>query len=168
MVLTQHDYSHVCATKRLMRGDRVCPGPAPAACVRCASGQYGPVVGPGVVVANAMARRSRSRRIAAFVPVSSVVALRTGLAGRTPYAVIPNFIPDELLAEEARPCPEGPIVFVGDLSRDKGIEVLLEAHRRLGGRPGSYWPGGSTRRRRATCPTRWSCAACWTTTRSSS
>ena len=31
VVLTQHDYSHVCATKRLMRGDVVCPGPTPLA-----------------------------------------------------------------------------------------------------------------------------------------
>ena len=30
-VLTQHDYSHICATKRLMRGDVVCPGPSPSA-----------------------------------------------------------------------------------------------------------------------------------------
>ena len=48
---------------------------------------------------------------------------------------IPNFIPDDLLVDEAVPCPDGPIVFVGDLSRDKGIEVLIEAHRRLGGLP---------------------------------
>lgn len=34
VVLTQHDYSHICATKRLMRGDEVCPGPAPLACIR--------------------------------------------------------------------------------------------------------------------------------------
>ena len=38
-------------------------------------------------------------------------------------------------ATRRAPSPGGPIVFVGDLSRDKGIEVLLEAHRRLGGSP---------------------------------
>ena len=61
VVLTQHDYSHVCATKRLMRGDVVCPGPTPLACVRCASSWHGPVVGPVVVAANALSRRSRSK-----------------------------------------------------------------------------------------------------------
>ena len=135
VVLTQHDYSHVCATKRLMRGDAVCPGPAPIACVRCASAWHGPVVGPGVALANAIGRRSRTRHVDAFAPVSTVVAVNTKLPGRSPYTVIPNFIPDELLLEEATPEPDGPIVFVGDLSRDKGIDVLLEAHRRLGGRP---------------------------------
>ena len=135
MVLTQHDYSHVCATKRLMRGDAVCPGPAPIACARCASSWHGPVVGPGVALANALGRRTRTRHVDAFIPVSSVVADSTRLPGRSPYEVIPNFIPDDLLLDQAVPRPDGPIVFVGDLSRDKGIEVLLEAHRRLGGLP---------------------------------
>ncbi len=135
VILTQHDYSHVCATKRLMRGSDVCPGPTPIACVRCSSSWHGPVVGPVVAVANALGRRTRSRQVDAFVPVSSVVALSTRLPGRNPYTVIPNFVPDDLVLDEAAPQPDGPIVFVGDLSRDKGIEVLIEAHRRLGGIP---------------------------------
>jgi glycosyltransferase involved in cell wall biosynthesis len=89
------------------------------------------VVGPAVALANAFGRRARTRHVDAFVPVSSVVAVSTKLPGRSPYAVIPNFIPDDLLVDEASPRPGGPIVFVGDLSRDKGIEVLLEAHARL-------------------------------------
>jgi len=134
VVLTEHEYSHVCATKRLMRGgDHVCPGPTPIACVRCAASWYGPVVGPGVALTNALARRTRARHVDAFIPVSSVVAIKTGLPGRSPYVVIPNFIPDDLVVNEPAPNPEGPIVFVGLLSRDKGIAVLLDAHRRLGG-----------------------------------
>jgi glycogen synthase len=133
VVLTQHDYSHVCATKRMMRGDEVCPGPEPIACVRCASSRHGPVIGPGVALTNALARHTRSKHVNAFVPVSSVVAIKTGLPGRRPYEVIPNFIPDDLVLDEPAPNPGGPIVFIGDLSRDKGIEVLLEAHRRLAG-----------------------------------
>jgi glycosyltransferase involved in cell wall biosynthesis len=134
VVLTQHEYSHVCATKRLMRGGvDVCPGPAPIACMRCASAWYGPVLGPGVALTNALARRTRNKHVDAFIPVSSVVASLTELPGRSPYVVIPNFVPDDLLANEPAPTPDGPIVFAGLLSRDKGIEVLLEAHRRLGG-----------------------------------
>lgn len=134
VVLTQHDYSHVCATKRLMRGEEVCDGPAPAKCVRCASSWHGPLMGPGVAAANAVARRSRTKHLAAFIPVSSVVASNTELPGRSPYAVIPNFIPDDLVMEDAASHPDGPLVFIGDLSRDKGIDVLLEAHR-SGGLP---------------------------------
>ena len=135
LVLTQHDYSHICATKRLMRGDDVCPGPAPIACVRCASSWHGPVVGPVVALANALGRRTRTKYVDAFVPVSSVVAVSTRLPGRSPFAVIPNFVPDNLVLNEADPRPDGPIVFVGDLTRDKGIDVLIEAHRRLGDVP---------------------------------
>ena len=131
VVLTQHDYSHVCATKRLMVGDAVCPGPAPLACLRCASSWHGPVVGPVVAATNAISRRTRTRYVDMFVPVSSVVAESTRLPGRSPYTVIPNFIPDELVLDATSPHPDGPIVFVGDLSRDKGIEVLIEAHRNL-------------------------------------
>jgi glycogen synthase len=131
VVLTQHEYSHVCATKRLMRGRDVCPGPELIACLRCAASWHGSLVGPVVAAANALAWRSRTRHVDAFVPVSSVVATNTRLPGRSPYTVIPNFIPDALVPDEVVPDPDGPIVFVGDLSRDKGIEVLLEAHRRL-------------------------------------
>ena len=133
VVLTQHDYSHVCATKRLMRGEVVCSGPTPIGCLRCASSWHGPVVGPGVAFTNALARRTRTKNVNTFVPVSSVVAINTRLTGRSRYEVIPNFIPDDLVLDEATPSVDGPIVFVGDLSRDKGIEVLLEAHRRLDG-----------------------------------
>lgn len=134
VVLTQHEYSHVCATKRLMRGGHdVCPGPAPVACLRCAASWYGPVVGPGVVVTNALARRTRNRRVDAFIPVSSVVATETGLPGRIPHKIITNFIPDEIVENEPVQTPDGPIVFVGLVSRDKGVEVLLQAHRLLGG-----------------------------------
>ena len=132
VVLTQHDYSHVCATKRFVRQEEPCDGPAPMKCLRCASSWHGPMMGPGVAVANAIARRTRSKHLNAFIPVSSVVASNTRLPGRSPYTVIPNFIPDDLVLDDAIPNPEGPIVFVGDLSRDKGIDVLLDAHRRGG------------------------------------
>jgi glycogen synthase len=135
VVLTHHDYSHVCATKRLMIGDEVCPGPSPIACLRCASSWHGPVVGPAVAITNALSRRTRTRLVDMFVPVSSVVAMSTKLPGLSPYAVIPNFIPDDLVLNVASPHPDGPIAFVGDLSRDKGIEVLVAAHRHLGDAP---------------------------------
>jgi glycogen(starch) synthase len=131
LAVTLHDYSHVCATKRLMRGGEVCPGPELAACARCASAQYGPVVGPGVVAANLVARRARRRGVGAFIAVSSAVARDTGLATDHRCEVIPNFVPDELVLDEVSPARDGPVVFVGDLSRDKGVDVLFQAYRGL-------------------------------------
>ena len=99
VVFTLHDYSHVCATKRMMRGEHVCAGPAPLACVRCASAMYGPVVGPGVAVANLAGRHARKKSVATFIPVSPIVASRTGLTRSGRYEVIPNFVPDEILVD---------------------------------------------------------------------
>ena len=135
VVFTQHDYSHICATKRLMRMDEVCPGPSLVACTRCASSQYGRIVGPPVVLANFASSRRRRKQVDTFIPVSSAVALSTGLPGQCRYEVIPNFIPDDLLLDQAVPHPDGPIVFAGDLTRDKGIEVLIEAYLRIGDAP---------------------------------
>jgi glycosyltransferase involved in cell wall biosynthesis len=52
-----------------------------------------------------------------------------------PYQVIPNFVPDEVEADRvdiesyAAQLPDGDfILFVGDLSRDKGIHILLSAY----------------------------------------
>ncbi len=130
VVLTMHDYSHACATKRLVREEKVCPGPRWGDCLACARRQHTSALGAGVAVANRHGRRRRDRAVAAFLPVSSAVARHTMLEEGT-YEVVPNFIPDDLVGAAEGPHPHGPIVFVGDLSRDKGVEVLLEAHRRM-------------------------------------
>lgn len=135
VVLTLHEYGHVCATKRLVRGGQPCPGPELAACARCASAHYGPVEGPAVLAANLAGRRARRRGVAAFIAVSAAVARLTGLAGDPRCAVIPNFVPDELLLPEAPPSTDGPVVFVGDLSLDKGVDVLARAYRSLSDPP---------------------------------
>jgi len=135
VVLTQHDYSHVCATKLMMRDGEVCPGPAPVGCVRCASAGYGPIIGPAVAAVNFAGSRRRQARIAAFIAVSSVVASRTGLLGTARSEVIPNFIPDDLVLEQPGTSLDGPLFFAGDLTRSKGVEVLLRAYRRLSDAP---------------------------------
>jgi glycosyltransferase involved in cell wall biosynthesis len=55
-----------------------------------------------------------------------------------PFRVIPNFVPDDIggMPEVDDPAlarlPDGDfLLFVGDIARDKGVEVLLEAYRRL-------------------------------------
>jgi glycogen synthase len=141
VVLTMHDYSHVCATKRMMRGNAVCPGPEPVACVRCASAMYGRVMGPGVYVANTLQRRRRQSRVSAFVSVSSAVADRAQLDSTVHSVVIPNFVPDSIVMDAAKwadadqIASEGPILFAGDLRFDKGVTVLLAAYEQLSDPP---------------------------------
>jgi glycogen(starch) synthase len=135
VLLTQHDYSHVCATKRMMRGDLVCTGPELVACIRCAAAKHGPVVGPGVALANFAGRRARRIAVTNFVPVSETVASRTELVGANHYEVIPNFVPDHILVDPASlddvDRTGAPMLFVGDLTMDKGVGVLFDAYRLL-------------------------------------
>jgi glycosyltransferase involved in cell wall biosynthesis len=66
-----------------------------------------------------------------FLPVSEAVASICGLArAGAPYRVVPNFIRD-LRSAPADGLPELPgefVLFVGDVTHDKGVDVLLEAH----------------------------------------
>src|ERR1700743_1009431 len=54
VVMTLHDYSHFCATKRLMETGRatMCAGPSARRCLSCASAHYGALRGPITVADN--------------------------------------------------------------------------------------------------------------------
>jgi glycogen(starch) synthase len=135
VIMTLHDYSHVCAIKRYMRNGVECEGPSPGRCGPCATRHYG-IGGVPVAALNWHARGRRERLVSEFIAVSTAVAERNGLVGGTvPYQVIPNFIPENLLerfsALRDSHGPNDPIVYVGDLSKDKGVDVLLEAYRRI-------------------------------------
>ena len=134
LVLTLHDYSHACATKRLMRDGAPCPGPAPVRCLRCAGRHHGAAVGTATALGTRVMRRPRERAVAAVIAVSEAVRRASRL--RCPAHVIPNFIPDRLLADAGEPPPAAPfLLFAGDLSRDKGLPALLDAYTRLAGPP---------------------------------
>jgi glycogen synthase len=158
LVMTLHDYSHICVTKRMMEhGKQRCLGPSPLRCLSCATAHYGAGNGAITLAANAWTARRRADRVARFAAVSSAVADAVSLrdnntwlgdAGLNPE-VIPNFIPDEIVLEEIPPTgPSAPLLFVGDLSPDKGVQTLLEAYHLLddppklllAGRPTSATP----------------------------
>jgi glycosyltransferase involved in cell wall biosynthesis len=144
LVVTLHDYSHMCATHRLMEhGKQKCSGPSPARCLSCATAHYGAVRGTVTLAANVWSARRRSDRVSRVAAVSSAVATAAALrdnswlgGARLNAEIIPNFIPDEIVLEEIPPTgPEAPLLFVGDLSVDKGVGTLLEAYRLLDGPP---------------------------------
>jgi glycosyltransferase involved in cell wall biosynthesis len=78
-----------------------------------------------------------------FLPVSQAVAIGNGLVGsRLPFQVVHNFIPDDvgIQADEIEPylseLPTGDyLLFVGALSRQKGVDVLLRAYTDLTNAP---------------------------------
>lgn len=157
LVLTLHDYSNVCATKRMMRDGAPCSGPGLSRCLPCASGHYGPVVGTATAATVPIMRRWKNRAVDHIVSVSNAVADRNDVAAApVPSSVIPNFVPDHFAAPPTAPpdadadLPDGEFLFfAGDLLRDKGVPTLLEAYGQLGadrpplimvGRPGPDVP----------------------------
>ena len=140
LVVSLHDYSLPCATKRLMYAGAPCSGPSLAKCVSCSAGHYGRIKGPGVALLSRVAGDRLKRQADMFLPVSNAVAEHSALAdGDLRYEVMPNFVPD--LVQEADSAgdedrldelPDGDFaLFVGDLSYEKGVEVLLKAHAQL-------------------------------------
>jgi glycosyltransferase involved in cell wall biosynthesis len=144
LVLTLHDYAHICAVKRYVNHGAQCSGPGIWKCVECSADHYGAVMGPATAAANVIGARRRNSGVTIFVTVSSAVARFNRLdRGGKPYQVIPNFIPDDLL-EDCPPQPDGPLLFVGDLTSQKGVLVLAEAYRRLQAPPELIMAGRPT------------------------
>lgn len=147
LVLTLHDYSHVCATKRLMRMGSVCDGPAVARCLTCATAHYGPAVGPLTAAATALMRPWKNRAVDHMVCVSNAVADANHIQRGPDTSVIPNFVRDEVVLDRAGDAAQGQaadippglpeeefLLFVGELSREKGLPTLLRAYELLGGK----------------------------------
>ncbi len=136
LLVTLHDQSLVCANKRLIRNGEACSGPGPAKCLRCSASHYGLPKGPAITVGNWVMSALERGLVDMFLPVSQAVADAARLADRgTPHRVIPNFVPtvaiDGIQEETVSGLPSEFILFVGDVARDKGVGVLLEAHKLL-------------------------------------
>jgi glycosyltransferase involved in cell wall biosynthesis len=145
LVLTLHDFSHVCATKRLMRMGSPCEGPAVARCLLCATAHYGPALGPLTAAATGLMRPWKNRAVDHVVCVSDAVASGNRIPRGPNTSVIPNFIPDDIVLGRAGDAGKGQaedippglpkeefLLFVGELSRDKGLPTLLRAYESLG------------------------------------
>jgi glycosyltransferase involved in cell wall biosynthesis len=139
LVMSLHDYSHRCVTTRYLYDGSICKGPRPAKCARCSKRMYGVAKGTAMLATTWLAKPWRDGLIDRFLPVSSAVARGTGIAAcGLPYEVVPNFIPNDLVAAGARtagrpselPTDEY-LVFVGDLAADKGVLTLLAAYERV-------------------------------------
>jgi glycosyltransferase involved in cell wall biosynthesis len=149
VVMSLHDHSLTCATKRLMRNGERCTGPGLAKCVACSARHYGVARGAPIALALGLLGHRVAASVDRFLPVSESVAVAAGLAGGgLPFEVLPNFLTHEVLHagdastgatetdadDTARLPADGFVLFVGDATHDKGIDVLLRAHHLLDGR----------------------------------
>lgn len=143
LVHTLHDYGLTCATKTMIRDQRpgrVCEGPSLGRCLPCSAGFYGAVKGSALAAGTLVGARRRRRRlfpeVDMFLPISEAVAALS-LEGVEPERVriVPSSVPDDVSPPADAPpafLPEGEFVlFVGQLGRHKGIDVLLAAHRAM-------------------------------------
>lgn len=136
-VLSLHDYSLVCATKRFFYKGGVCSGPGPGKCLAHSLSYYGAAKGAVAVAGVALANPLLRRRVDMFLPVSEAVRELSGIDQRVPHRVVPNFIgelPPAPASEEPRlrELPEEPyVLYFGDVTEDKGVGRLIEAYREL-------------------------------------
>jgi len=136
LVLSLHDYSFRCTQKRLMQDGKLCSGPSLIKCMNCAAEHYGGVKGRVTAFTHQMLNPIVSKAVDIFLPVSQATAIGNGLVEeRLPFQIIPNFISDKpgILQEDiegyiAQLPEDGFPLFVGDLSRDKGVDVLVRAY----------------------------------------
>jgi glycosyltransferase involved in cell wall biosynthesis len=142
-VLSLHDYSLSCSKRRLVHQGSPCSGPGIIKCLACAGEHYGLAKGIPTALGHRLMSGIGRFSVDMFLPVSSAVASGNGLVGSSlPFQVIPNFVPDvldmdrvETDAYTGRLPDEDFILFVGDLSRDKGIHILLNAYTNLENAP---------------------------------
>jgi glycosyltransferase involved in cell wall biosynthesis len=137
LVLSMHDYGLVCATKRFLNRGSDCTGPRTGKCIRCAGDYYGRLKGAGVAIGTRLAEPRLRRAVDVFLPVSTAVRDRCGLENEL-HRVVPNFIRELPPPVEDDPrldgLPAGPfILYVGDVTIDKGGGQLIEAYKTLEG-----------------------------------
>ncbi len=137
LALSLHDYSFVCATKKLLYEGELCDGPGPVKCLRCASAHYGRLKGSITAGANWGMNLVERRLVDLFLPVSLATVTGNQLDSlRLPYRIIPNFLPDTVAGTPTdsyvAQLPEGDfLLFAGALGAYKGVDVLLEAYSML-------------------------------------
>ncbi len=142
VMMTAHDYGLVCARKSLVhRSGTFCPGPSWRLCGPCASSQYGLAKG-NVLAAASLSSLRLLKRVAKFTAVSDYVASRLSpaidQATHQPVHTLHSFVPDGLYESgwqaerpDFLPAEDGYLLYVGQLSRHKGFDVLIDAYRRL-------------------------------------
>jgi glycosyltransferase involved in cell wall biosynthesis len=136
LVLTNHDYGLLCATKRLFRKGEPCSGPGPVKCVVCAARHYGPGRGPLAAVSTLSRGRSVRNAVDLFLPISAAVQRLCRLSPENSRVIsdLLGGLPSRPALDDPRleQLPKEPFVlFFGDITEDKGAWNLAAVYRAL-------------------------------------
>jgi len=139
LVVTLHDCGLTCAKQQFVYHGTLCDGPDLIKCLGCAAENYGVARGMPITLAHRLWGKVEQHTVDMFLPVSRAIARANQLEKwKVRYHVIPNFIPNDMdtsvdtdpLLEQL---PEDSyLLFVGNVGRDKGVEVLLRAYTEMG------------------------------------
>ena len=137
LLMSLHYFTLSCPKKNLMHDGKPCSGPALTKCLGCAGRHYGRAKGAAVVLGQRALSPLEARLVDLFLPVSVATAEGNGL----PQAGLPHEVIHNLASAAGDPGPYADLLgglphdpfllFVGDVSPVKGIDVLLKAYGRL-------------------------------------
>lgn len=136
VVSTLHHYGFLCPRQDLFyRGEAVCDKPFTWSCYRCAAQHYNLVK---ATILSEWTRRNRGKvslvdrffAVSRFVQAVHVKHLN---ASRDKFSLIPNFYVGEAVDGKPRDeaLPDNFILYVGALTPLKGVDLLLDAYRRV-------------------------------------
>ena len=136
LVVTIHDCSVVCTMQQFVYHGSKCSGPALKKCLECSTETYGAMKGIPIALALRAWGGLARQTVDMFLPVSTAVTEANQLVKhQVRYQVVPNFIPDSanIRFDDTNPLleqlPSGDfLLYVGNIGRDKGIGVLLQAY----------------------------------------
>lgn len=135
LVYTMHDYRLFCPKMLLLREDTICDQQSLANCIPCIRNDYG-LARALAAYYGVRANRNKLRRVDIFIAVSDFVKetyeKHLRLKG-IKILTIPNFYDTGSHSEqnEVDFLPDDFMLFVGWLMPHKGIDVLIDAYRKL-------------------------------------
>lgn len=139
LVATLHDYGLICPKRTLMTGYRICNETFKSKCISCGRDAYG-LMKSFFSYYGVKSNKNQLKIVDKFIAVSSFVKkahLRHLALNADDIVVIPNFYESEedaklnVRVRDYGGLPEDYILFVGALAPYKGVDLLIEAYKRI-------------------------------------